>query len=99
MNLRASTLARRCLLAGLVPWCGIAAAAAQTAPLRVTTDSAEYCATLSDQVRQIRRARQPGPVPWEVRELTHEGRRMCNEGHIRPGILRLRRALQMLRGE
>ena len=41
----------------------------------------------------------PEPVPEEVRTLGQEGRKMCSEGHVRPGILRLRRALQILRGE
>jgi hypothetical protein len=38
-------------------------------------------------------------VPDEVRMLGREGRKMCREGHIRPGILRIRRALLILRGE
>ena len=68
-------------------------------PTRVTSDSPEFCAQLADQLRQDVRTHQPTPVPDEVSMLGHEGRRMCREGHIRPGILRIRRALMLLRGD
>lgn len=68
-------------------------------PARVTSDSPAFCAQLANQVRQETRAHPPAPVLEEVTTLRQEGTKMCNEGHLRPGILRLRRALQILRGE
>jgi hypothetical protein len=102
---KASLPSRRRIIAGLPAWLALAAAAhAQTAgseapPTRVTSDSPEFCALLSDMLRQNVRALPFGPVPDEVRMLGREGRRMCREGHIRPGILRIRRALLILRGQ
>jgi hypothetical protein len=96
---------RRRLMVGLTASIAVAVMArAQTAgddipPTRVTSDSPEFCAQLADQLRHDLRARQPAPVPDEVRMLGHEGNRMCREGHIRPGILRIRRALMLLRGD
>ena len=109
----ASPLPRRRMVAGLPAWFGVALAAdaqpAQTdllppaqsdaPPARVTSDSPEFCAQLADEVRDEEHARQRAPVPEEVRTLGQEGRRMCSEGHVRPGILRLRRALQILKEE
>lgn len=107
------SLPRRRVVAGLPAWFGVALAAhaqptqpdllppAQTEmpPARVTSDSPEFCAQLAAEVRDEERAHQGAPVPEEVRTLGQEGNRMCSEGHVRPGILRLRRALQMLREE
>jgi hypothetical protein len=100
-----SALPRRRLMAGLPVWLALAATArAQPAitempPTRVTSDSPEFCAQLSDMLRQDVRTHQLAPVPEEVIMLGREGRRMCREGHIRPGIMRIRRALMILRGE
>ena len=68
-------------------------------PARVTSDSPAFCTQLAGQIRQEARTHQPAPVPEEVWTLRQEGTKMCGEGHLRPGILRLRRALQILRGE
>jgi len=106
MSTDTSALPRRLVIAGLPAWFGLATAAdvqptqTDVPPDRVTSDSPEFCARLADQVRQyVREHRQPAPVLEEVRALGQEGGRMCHEGHVRPGILRLRRALQLLRGE
>ena len=111
MLIDAPALRRRRLVAGLPAWCVVAAVAraepvepmpppvADVPPAKVTSDSPEFCAQLADQLRQERHARDPAPVPEEVRLLSAEGKKMCHEGHLRPGILRLRRALQILRGE
>ncbi len=68
-------------------------------PARITSDSPAFCAQLATQIRQEASTHQPEPVPAEVWSLRQEGTKMCGEGHLRPGILRLRRALQILRGE
>jgi hypothetical protein len=66
---------------------------------RVTSDSPEFCAQLAHQLRDEERARRPATVSDEVRMLGQEGRKMCHEGHVRPGILRIRRALLLLKGD
>ena len=69
--------------------------AGQSPPERIMTDTPEYCLHLLDLVS--RRAQvKPDPVPPEVTDLSSEGRRMCDEGQVRAGILRLRRALVMM---
>jgi hypothetical protein len=39
----------------------------------------------------------PAPPPQEVTLLSNEGQRMCDHGQTRGGILRLRRALMMMK--
>ena len=73
--------------------------AEESSPMRVTSDSEEYCETLWHQLRTQLRARQHSPATEQARDLAREGWRMCGEGHLRPGILRLRRALQLIRDE
>ncbi len=86
------------LLAGL----GSAAAVSQSpppaqpavqsgGPLRVTSDTAEYCDDLAGQVA-TERERRPAPQP-EAEVLAQEGQHMCDSGLIRGGLVRLRRAL------
>ena len=101
------------MVAGLPAWFGVALAAhaqpiqpdllppAQTdvPPARVTSDSPEFCAQLAGEVRDEERTRLPARVPADARALGREGQKMCEEGHVRPGILRLRRALQILKEE
>ena len=70
-------------------------AGGDTEPAVVTTDSPAYCQTLFERIRQaIQAATTPPPV--EVASLSTEGNRMCNDGLMRGGILRLRRALLIL---
>jgi hypothetical protein len=96
-----TTAARSCGVAGLVT--SLAAAAAlsaspvsgQTTPLLVTTDTPQYCLHLLDEVSQLMRDA-PSPPP-EVTNLSTEGQRMCGQGQTRGGILRLRRALVLLK--
>ena len=63
---------------------------AQEAPVAVLTDTAAYCVQLQRLIleRPIR--------PPDINRLLVEGRRMCDHGEVRPGILRLRRALWMM---
>jgi hypothetical protein len=72
-------------------------APSSTDTMRVTTDTAQYCDSLADMVAQASRAH-PGAEP-QARSLAEEGLRMCDEGLIRGGLARLRRALLMLQSE
>ena len=64
-------------------------------PMRVTTDTAEYCAQLAERVARAQLARPP-TAPRDrralVEELAAEGEQMCAAGRIRGGLMRLRRA-------
>jgi hypothetical protein len=65
------------------------AGAQGAAGLRVTTDSAAYCAELAERV-----AGMPRGAAEPARSLAEEGRRLCETGHVRSGIARLRRAIR-----
>lgn len=60
-------------------------------PMPVLTDTPEYCNQLERRIRD-----RPNRPP-EVIRLTNEGHQMCDHGEVRAGILRLRRALGLLR--
>lgn len=66
--------------------------AAAPAPIAVTTDSAAYCVALEKRLPPP-----PDDTP-EISRLRAEGRMMCARGHVRGGIIRLRRALMLARG-
>ena len=59
--------------------------------LEVTTDSRAYCRTLSRQIETYRN------LSREVRDLQAEGGMLCDQGQVRGGINRLRRALMAIR--
>jgi hypothetical protein len=63
--------------------------------MQVMTDTPEYCWHLASEVAAT--PREFRQLPPEVRMLALEGQRMCDRGLIRGGILRLRRALLLLR--
>jgi hypothetical protein len=63
--------------------------------LRVITHTREHCAELAVHASQLRLAH-PGPHR-EADVLAREGERLCEHGQIRPGIIRLRRAIMLLR--
>ncbi len=67
---------------------------AQSKPMVITTDTASYCGQLSSEV--ARAQMNSAKVPPDVPRLAAEGRRLCNQGLIRPGIERLRRAWTLL---
>jgi hypothetical protein len=82
------------LLAGLLilPLLGMGALGAVAAtehPVRVTTDSSAYCQQLS-----ARLADAPRSAEEPARSLAEEGQRLCQTGHVRTGIAKLRRALR-----
>ncbi len=61
-------------------------------PMTVTTDTSDYCLSLADRMDT------EGDMPAHARVLWRTGRSMCEHGHVRSGLLRLRRAMQMQRG-
>jgi hypothetical protein len=71
-------------------------AEAQTADPIVTSDTVEYCGVLIDRITGLSRA-SVMPPPLSVAELSQEGERMCVHGQTRGGIMRLRRALAIMR--
>ena len=65
------------------------------APPRMTSDSPEYCSHLGNEfARALRNHPQASP---ESRMLAEEGSRLCGRGHLRAGIMRLRKALRIAR--
>jgi hypothetical protein len=98
----------------LLAACGPAAASAATLPSggggplrvqgeamsdtpRVITNTREYCDELSARAGQLRQARRYPLAEADV--LATEGGRLCAQGQIRPGVMRLRRAIMLLREE
>jgi hypothetical protein len=63
-------------------------------PLRMTTESAEYCQTLATRLADTPRASAELP-----RGLGEEGRHLCAIGHYRTGIAKLRRAIRAAQAE
>ena len=57
--------------------------------VRVTTDTREYCGTLA-----LRLATLPQGREEPARSLGAEGMRLCDHGHVRTGVARLRRAIR-----
>lgn len=62
---------------------------------RMMDDTPEYCAELRDDITRVRLRR--GGLPPDVAALASEGEQLCQIGHIRPGVYRLRTALMLLR--
>lgn len=69
----------------------------QGPPAQVTSDTHAYCLQLLDQVSELAHETL-GPPPAEVLSLAGDGRKLCEEGKIPGGILRLRRAMMLLTG-
>ncbi|MGH7156141.1 MAG: hypothetical protein ACREF3_19610 [Acetobacteraceae bacterium] len=64
-------------------------------PAQITSDTPTYCLQLLDQVSELAHEAL-GPPPAEVLSLASDGRKLCEEGKIPGGILRLRRAMMLL---
>ena len=62
------------------------------AAAEVTTDTLEYCNRLAQELMQAHYA------PESALELRAEGQQLCQNGQIRGGILRLRRASVLMHG-
>jgi hypothetical protein len=73
------------------------AANGQPAPNEIITDTPQYCLQLLDRLSALERATSDPPA--EVTNLSSEGERMCDLGQTRGGIMRLRRALILLRAQ
>ncbi len=91
---------RLALLGVLSVGAGLGRAAAQPYPAPpgppgMLTDKPEYCGHLA--VEWAEQQRQGPPPPQLARMLAAEGRAMCARGLVRGGIMRLRRALMILR--
>ncbi len=65
------------------------ATTAQAEVVRVTTDSAAYCGELSQRLSVT-----PHAEAEPARSLAEEGRRLCDNGYVRTGVAKLRRALR-----
>ena len=63
--------------------------------VRTTTDTLEYCKELLGQIDKLMRDRR-GNTVTEARHLSQEGERLCQHGHAKGGILRLRHAYVLL---
>ncbi len=98
--MRALTLACTCLPLGASLLISGAPLSAQVSPggsppMEITTDTPEYCQKLLGRVSEMIRLA-IAPVPHEATDLTTEGRRMCDHGQTRSGIMRLRSALMIM---
>jgi hypothetical protein len=72
---------------------------AQSRDPTVTSDSPEYCDVLLNRISTMVRTASM-PPPSEAATLSEAGEWMCVHGQPRGGVLRLRRALEiMLHGE
>lgn len=61
----------------------------------VTTEDGRYCAHLQAKVAQVEQDTLQPPLQEAV-SLSAEGTRLCEEGNVRGGIRRLRRALVLM---
>ena len=71
---------------------GVAATA--EGPPRVTSESTEYCASLTARLAGMPAARRE-----PSRSLAAEGTRLCGSGHPQAGIAKLRRAVKAAKAE
>ena len=69
--------------------------AAAEGALRITSDTLAYCQSLRAQVNALMR-RDGGAASAEVLRLRATGQRLCAEGEVRGGVLRLRGAVLLL---
>lgn len=81
------------LALGVVLRAGPPGLSAEPQSVRVTTDSAEYCGSLAQRVAAL-----PGGAVEPARSLAADGLRLCDSGHIRTGVAKLRRALRAAQG-
>lgn len=63
--------------------------AAESSPVRVTTDTYEYCSVLAQRLAALPQSREE-----PARSLGEDGQRLCSSGHVRTGVAKLRRALR-----
>ncbi len=61
-------------------------------PMTVTSDTPGYCLGLAERMEQA------GSMPPQMRVLWEQGRALCERGHVRGGLMRLRRAMMIYHG-
>jgi hypothetical protein len=66
-------------------------------PMRVMSDTPEFCSLLVSRFAHVRATRES--MPPDSLTLADEGERMCAMGHIRAGIVRMRMAFFALRSK
>jgi hypothetical protein len=81
---------RRAALAVLLSLPMCRAVGQEQPPIPLTSDTAQYCAQLAQQI-----ADRHSMLP-DVAHLLADGRDMCEQGAVRSGLRRLRRALVIL---
>lgn len=62
--------------------------------MEVTSDSRDYCSRLMRTIDEYNAQSHPE----NVIELRKEGQRLCTQGYVRLGVMRLREALAILKG-
>ncbi len=62
---------------------------------KVTSHSVEYCNMLATRINALVFEARMAP-PSNVIELSDEGQRMCANGQVRGGVMRLRKALMTI---
>ncbi|AHJ63992.1 putative secreted protein [Granulibacter bethesdensis] len=67
------------------------------APQLITSDTLDYCQQLQHKLARQEAHFVLGAPPSDVMQLADQGRHLCDQGHVRGGILRLRKALLILR--
>ena len=60
--------------------------------MQVTSDTPAYCLSLAQRMED------EGSMPPQIHVLWEQGRELCQRGHIRGGLMRLRRAMMISRG-
>ena len=75
---------------------GVCPSRAQSDDPVVTSDTSAYCEELVARLKGMTPTAAPGP-PTEVAVLSEEGERMCLNGQFRGGVMRLRRAIALMR--
>ena len=89
-------IASRIHLLAVISLAAVSARAQARDPI-VTSDSPEYCGVLMSRISGLTHSTAM-PPPTEAAALSEEGERMCDHGQTRGGIMRLRRALLIMRG-
>ncbi|GAA3661857.1 hypothetical protein GCM10022398_04020 [Acetobacter lovaniensis] len=64
-----------------------------SSPIVVTSDSLSFCLELAHLIDSYAATKASVSVSVSVSRLETEGMNLCQKGHIRPGLVRLRRAL------
>jgi hypothetical protein len=81
---------RRACLSMLLCLPAARASAQDGPPIPLTSDTAQYCAQLAQQITD-----RHSSLP-DVARLLADGRDLCEQGEVRSGLRRLRRALVIL---